>query len=827
MMKDLRWLLFAPMVVAGALTIPTASAQQPYGGSRWAIPGKIEAENYDQGGNNVGYYDNTAGNAAGNYRPGESVDIDWCASGGYAVGWIAAGEWLKYSVNVATTGTYTLRINLASVSSSASFVVRVDGQQVARVVTPVTGGYQTWSVVSVPGVSLTAGAHSLQIYQESANFNLDYYEFVLTSSPPATAGGPYQGVRRAIPGRIQAEDYDLGGNNVGYNDVDSANVGGQYRTDGVDVEQASTGGYDVGWIYPGEWLSYSVSVAQSATYRMTTLAAAPQAGSRFRVAVDGAVVASVDVPATSGYQSYSPVTVEVPLTAGNHVLKLLMDTAGFNLDSFEFATASSPTSGPFKGAPAAVPGRIQAEDYDLGGGAVGYNDVDPSNAGGQYRQDGVDIERASTGSYDVGWIYGNEWMNYTVNVAASGPYDVTLSIASPYSGKSLRLDIDGVAAATFAVPVTGGYQAYRPVKQRVSLPAGKHVLRLFSLTDGYNLDWMDIQPASASTPAPTATPPPVVASPSPSVAPTATPPVSTAGCIPSTTTGTGKRVYYTATGSEPPPAAGDQVLKTDGPYPYFLRLPPGYDPSQARTYPLIFFMHGIGERGGGGLSDLDYIQRNFGPSARAQAGREFPAFIVVPQLPTSETWDASWSNAWSKSKTLIDVIASRYKVNKARIYATGLSLGGGGTWGLTGSFAPSIAAAVPVCGSRSTGLEPSTFVPTMIANRVPVWAFHGSDDPTVPPGYTTDQWFNQYATSLGSDVSAMATYPGSAAGDSTAHFRTDLKRFEWTPGQTLKVPNAELYSNIHYSRIQSNRHDIWWSVYSREEVYEWMFCQSK
>ena len=81
--------------------------------------------------------------------------------------------------------------------------------------------------------------------------------------------------------------------------------------------------------------------------------------------------------------------------------------------------SSSSSTGAFHGAPAAVPGTIQAEDFDNGGEGVGYHDTDATNNGGAYRQTGVDIESSSAGGYDVGWIASGEWMNYTVNVASA------------------------------------------------------------------------------------------------------------------------------------------------------------------------------------------------------------------------------------------------------------------------------------------------------------------------------------------------------------------------------------------------------------------------
>ena len=103
------------------------STQAPFAGSPIAIPGTIQAENYDNGGDGVSYHDTTAGNTGGKYRTGDNVDI--ISSGtGYAVGYIQAGEWLEYTINITTAGTYRIDASVAAGSSGGgTFHVSVDG----------------------------------------------------------------------------------------------------------------------------------------------------------------------------------------------------------------------------------------------------------------------------------------------------------------------------------------------------------------------------------------------------------------------------------------------------------------------------------------------------------------------------------------------------------------------------------------------------------------------------------------------------------------------------------------------------------------------------
>ncbi len=153
--------------------------------------------------------------------------------------------------------------------------------------------------------------------------------------------------------------------------------------------------------------------------------------------------------------------------------------------------------------PHALPGRIEAEDYDIGG----YSDTTPGNAGGVYRHDDVDIEYAlSEGSYAVGWVRDGESLSYTANVTAGGPFTLTARVASPYDGRTIVLEVNAIAAASIPVPNTGSFDNYATVTGEVALPAGEQCLTLRFSGDGQNLNWIEFAPG---TPVPTSTVPPL------------------------------------------------------------------------------------------------------------------------------------------------------------------------------------------------------------------------------------------------------------------------------------------------------------------------------
>ena len=141
-----------------------------------------------------------------------------------------------------------------------------------------------------------------------------------------------------IPGTIEAEDFDTGCPGDAYHDRDEANAGGQYRyNEAVDIEKCSAGGYNVGWTYSGEWMAYSVTVSKSATYQIAFTIASATEGSKLHLECDGTdITGIISIPNTHAYQSWEMVKCSVKLDAGQHILKLVIDGDGLNVDKMVF-----------------------------------------------------------------------------------------------------------------------------------------------------------------------------------------------------------------------------------------------------------------------------------------------------------------------------------------------------------------------------------------------------------------------------------------------------------------------------------------------------------
>ncbi len=308
----------------------------------------------------------------------------------------------------------------------------------------------------------------------------------------------------SIPGRVEAEDYDLGGEGVAYHDTTPGNLGGAYRHDDVDIEKiAGLATPDVGWIRNGEYLLYTVNVTTAGRYDMTASMASPNDGPDVRVFLDELRVNDLPVPNTGSFETFRTVTTTIFLTTGTHTLRLAFSGDGLNLDWF----ALTPQAESFTHLE--IPGTIQAEDYDIGGEGITYHDTTPGNLGGAYRHDDVDIEKlAALSTPDVGWIRTGEYLTYTVYITEDGNYDLTARVASPNSGRTAVLSVDGDPVATIAIPNTGSFEAFRTVSVPVTLASAFHTLKLTFQGDGQNIDWIAFAAGGVTTPTPTPTPTP-------------------------------------------------------------------------------------------------------------------------------------------------------------------------------------------------------------------------------------------------------------------------------------------------------------------------------
>jgi predicted peptidase len=211
----------------------------------------------------------------------------------------------------------------------------------------------------------------------------------------------------------------------------------------------------------------------------------------------------------------------------------------------------------------------------------------------------------------------------------------------------------------------------------------------------------------------------------------------------------------------------DRVFKDgDKEAKYVLFVPRDYDPQ--KTYPLVLFLHGLGESGTDGKKQATV---GLGKAVKERE-KTFPAIVVFPQSQ-NKSWNASSADA-KRALAIVEEVSKEYKVDPKRLYLTGLSMGGIGSWSLVAAMPDKWAAVVPICG-RGDPKTASKF------KDVPLWAFHGDKDNAVPVSGSRDM------------IDA-------------------LKKAEGNP---------------RYTEYPGVGHNSWDKAYATDELYDWLFKQAR
>jgi len=333
---------------------------------------------------------------------------------------------------------------------------------------PATSGNATLTGNSVTG--LGSG------YTAFANYSNGAFTANATNNSwqQATGEGPYGGTAAAVPGTVQAANYDTGGSGVAYS-VNSVNgTANSYRSDGVDLETCtdtiSGCGYDLGWSSSGQWFRYTVNVATAGTYTLSLRVAAPSAVTDALHLTDthgNTVLGALNIPATGAWQTYATVTSTVTLAAGQQTLVLDEDNGGWNLRYLSFASSSG---GPL--ALTASTGSVAFGSQNVGSSSAAQA-VTVSNPGttaatvSSISATGPFAQSNNCGSSIAAGASCSVQLTFTPT--AAGAASGTLSIASSAPGSPLTVTLSGtgVSANTNLAlnkPVTAsGYtQTYVP-----------------------------------------------------------------------------------------------------------------------------------------------------------------------------------------------------------------------------------------------------------------------------------------------------------------------------------------------------------------------------
>jgi hypothetical protein len=219
-----------------------------------------------------------------------------------------------------------------------------------------------------------------------------------------------------------------------------------------------------------------VNIASAGTFPVNLRLASP-GGSQLQIRNSaGAVLATVTIPATGGWQNWQTVTTNVTLPAGTQTLRLYASSNSWNINWWEIGTTGGTTPPP----PTTTSTRIEAENYTSMNGVAKETTTDAG--GGQ----------------NVGYIDTGDWMDYSVSASAAGTYSVNLRVASPSGGQLQIKNSAGSVLATVTVPNTGGWQNWQTVTSNIALVSGSQIVRIYSASNGWNFNWWEIGSGTGS-----------------------------------------------------------------------------------------------------------------------------------------------------------------------------------------------------------------------------------------------------------------------------------------------------------------------------------------
>jgi hypothetical protein len=227
---------------------------------------------------------------------------------------------------------------------------------------------------------------------------------------------------------------------------------------GIKTGNSSEGTLNVGWVDVGDRMDYTVNVITAGTSTIE-LRVAGYGGQLKLKNSSGAVLTTVNVPSTGGWQTWTTVRATAILPEGQQTIRVYASQAGWNLNWWSFTTPTSDTT----------TNRIEAEDYST-----------------MY---GINTENSSSeGSLNVNYVNVGDWLDYTVNVSTAGTSTIKLRVAG-YGGQIHLKNRSGTVLTTVNVPSTGGWQNWTTVGATATLPEGQQTIRIYASQAGWNLNW--------------------------------------------------------------------------------------------------------------------------------------------------------------------------------------------------------------------------------------------------------------------------------------------------------------------------------------------------
>ena len=209
--------------------------------------------------------------------------------------------------------------------------------------------------------------------------------------------------------------------------------------------------------------------------------------------------------------------------------------------------------------------------------------------------------------------------------------------------------------------------------------------------------------------------------------------------------------------------SGEEETITKETLRYYLYYPQGYEEHPDEEYGILLFLHGGGEAGG----ELDELTSN-GPPKLLEEGKQFPFLVLAPQNPHQKQW---WNTR--AVMQLLDTIVANNRVDRRRIYLTGLSRGGGAAWEMAVQYPDRFAALAVVCG-----MAPLPYA-SWLNKEMPIWVFHGTKDQSIP----------------------------------------------FAESENMVARLKSMGYNVRFTRYEGVGHNSWERAYTTDELYDWFARQ--
>jgi hypothetical protein len=412
--------------------------------------------------------------------------------GGLNVGWIDAGDWMEYEINVIESGNYSVSYRMASQAGSSSGVnILIDGNQADTTFVPNTGGWQKWQTVDGGTISLEAGQYVLRFEAPGGGLNLNWIKFTPAYQIPT--GNIGTGLNDSLD---EGETINFNDPVVNYGLI---NIGDSLANLEVDSEDDAN---TVVSVIKGAVASSGVNIASGQVNY-------PLSATLVRLSMrvySSTVGTSVRTKLEDSSDSAHSVETETLTTVANEWETLVFDfrnpvegTAALDTDyNFDVLSVFFNYSASGNGEtyyldditmleaikpPIAINAensRIEAEDWF---------DVIP-----EPRSVGIQETQDISGDYNLGWIAPGDWMEYEFTVANSGNYELALRVATPSASlPTYKISIDDVWVDDIEVANTGGYQTWQTMTGNVvALDQGVHTLRIDTRSPGANLNWIEL-----------------------------------------------------------------------------------------------------------------------------------------------------------------------------------------------------------------------------------------------------------------------------------------------------------------------------------------------